>query len=305
VAAQLPLHAHRFKLQLIHDPTGISPFLVGRWSGRFKRVVTLHDATAFRYPETHTLITRMVVRRYVPMTLANVDAVITVSQSSKSELVHYLSLPPNKVHVVPNGVSDQFRPASPGQIVDVVGRYQLSTPFVLYVGALEPRKNIPTLLRAFASLRHEFPDLTLVVAGRERWKSGKITDVIDKLHLGSSVRRTDYVAAADLPALYSAATAFCFPSLAEGFGLPILEAMACGTPVVCSNLSSLPEVAGRAAVLVDPNSPDAVAGGLRRILSDAGFAMELTKRGMARAAEFSWELTAERMLAVYRRVLAD
>jgi glycosyltransferase involved in cell wall biosynthesis len=302
-ALQLPVLAGRERLRLIHDPTGMSPFIFSRRLGSYKRVVTLYDATPFLFPETHTLLTTLLHRFYVPMTLRNVDAVITISEVAKLDLVRFLHVPAGRVHVVPLAVDPGFRPVAADESARVVARYGLAPPFVLYVGALEPRKNVPTLLRAFARLRSDFPNLRLVLCGGQRWDFGPIPRAIAQLGLADVVRFTGYVPDADLPALYSAAAVFCFPSLAEGFGLPILEAMACGTPVVCSNASSMPEVAGDAALLVEPTDAEAVAQSIGRVLREPDLAAALRQRGLDRAAQFSWELTAERTLAVYRAVL--
>jgi glycosyltransferase involved in cell wall biosynthesis len=163
---------------------------------------------------------------------------------------------------------------------------------------------VPALLHAFARLRAGFPSLTLAIAGRPTWKFAEIPRTLGDLNLGAAVRFTGYVDDTDLPALYGGAAAFCFPSLYEGFGLPVLEAMACGTPVVCSNTSSLPEVAGDAALLVDPHDPAALADALARILGERALAEDLRRRGLARAAAYSWDRTAALTAAVYQKVLA-
>lgn len=302
-ALTLPVVARRMSLPLIHDPAGISPFVLGRAVGPYKRVVTVHDATVFVHPETHTLLDNFLHRVYVPALLGHVDAVITLSESAKQGLMQHLRLEPDRIRVVPLAADPTFRPASVDHMESVLTRHQLERGFVLYVGALEPRKNLPTLLRAFARLRRELPDVTLVIVGAPRWKFSAIPRVLDQLNLRQAVRFAGYVADADLPALYSAASVFCFPSLAEGFGLPVVEAMACGTPVVCSNASALPELAGEAALLVEPTDPDAIASALTRVLRQPDLAGELRERGLARAARFSWERTASETLDVYRSVL--
>ncbi|MGI9145087.1 MAG: glycosyltransferase family 4 protein [Chloroflexota bacterium] len=302
-ALELPLLARREALPLIHDPTGMSPFLIGRRFAPYKRVVTLYDATPFLHPETHTLLDNVLHRMYVPATLRNVDAVITISEIAKQDLLRFLRLRSSQIHVVHLAADPAFRPVAPQESANILARYELKQPFVLYLGALEPRKNVPTLVRAFARLRSEFPNLQLVLGGGQRWSFGQIPQVIEQLGLTDSVRVTGYVPDADLPGLYSAASVFCFISLSEGFGLPILEAMACGAVVVCSNRSSMPEVAGQAALLVDPTDVEGVASGLRRVLRDPDLANALRQRGLARAARFSWELTAERTVDVYRAVL--
>ncbi|HEX2517846.1 MAG TPA: glycosyltransferase family 1 protein, partial [Chloroflexota bacterium] len=289
-------------LPLIHDPTGASPFLLGRRVGAYKRIVTLHDAIAFRYPEGYSRLNNFLHRRYVPATLANVDAVITVSRAARDDLVRFLRLPPQRVFVVPQAVSSTFRPLPPAEVLPVAERYGARPPYLLYVGALEARKNVPTLLRAFARLRGDVPRLTLVIAGRPRFGAEDLPRALASLGLTGAVQVTGFVAEGDLPALYNGAAAFCFPSLYEGFGLPVLEAMACGVPVVCSHASSLPEVAGDAALLVDPRDDAALAGALARVLGDPQLAEGLRQRGLARAATFSWARTAEATRAVYQHV---
>jgi glycosyltransferase involved in cell wall biosynthesis len=303
-ALAVPAIARRRALPLIHDPAGVSPFLLGRWAGDYKRIVTLHDAIAFRYPEGYTRLNNFLHRRYIPATLANVDAVITVSASARDDLVRYFRLPSQKVFVVPMAANATFRPLPAAAALPVAAGYGARPPYILYVGAVEARKDLPTLLRAFARLRSAFPRLSLVVAGQARFKATDIARTLAALDLSTAVRFTGFVADGDLPALYSAAAAFCFPSLYEGFGLPVLEAMACGTPVVCARASSLPEVAGDAALLFEPRDDAVLAESLARILDDRPLADDLRRRGLARAATFSWARTAEATQAVYRHVTA-
>ena len=247
----VPAIAHRRRLPLIHDPAGVSPFLLGRWAGDYKRVVTLHDAIAFRYPDGYSRLNNFLHRRYIPATLAGVDAVITVSASARDDLVRFLRLPSEKVFVVPMAANPTFRPQPPAAALPVAARATGRCPPTCCTSAPSKRgRTSPTLLRAFARLRAAFPRLTLVVAGRVRFKATDVAQTLATLDLASVVRFTGFVPDEDLPALYSAAAAFCFPSLYEGFGLPVLEAMACGTPVVCARASSLPEVAGGAALPV-------------------------------------------------------
>jgi glycosyltransferase involved in cell wall biosynthesis len=304
-ALELPLIARRAGLRLIHDPSGVSPFLIGRRLGAYKRVVTLHDATPFTHPETHTRFDNFLYRTYVPIVLQNIDAVITISETARSELVRFLHIPSDRVHAIPLAADPAFQPVPLAAAEQTARKYGAEGRFVLYVGALEPRKNLPTLLRAFSLVHQALPTQRLVVVGTRRWKSSGIARLVHKLRLDSVVRFTGYVDDADLPALYSAAQVFCFPSLAEGFGLPLLEAMICGAPVVCSNLSSLPEVAGDAGLLVDPNSAPAIAEALLRVLSDADLAEHLRQRGFTRSAQFSWETTAARTVDVYRALVTN
>ena len=193
--------------------------------------------------------------------------------------------------------------SDPGRLAAVRLRYELPERFVLFLGAMEPRKNLPRLLEAFAALapglRREFP---LVVAGAQGWLNDSVHEQAQKLGLGESVRFAGYIEQGDLAALYSLASVFAYPSVWEGFGLPVLEAMACGTPVLTSNVSSLPEVAGAAAVLVPPADVDAMADGLSRLLCDSALRADLVARGLRRVGAFSWERCARETLAVYTAV---
>jgi glycosyltransferase involved in cell wall biosynthesis len=294
-ALALPLLARRTGLQVVHDPTGLSPFI--ERSAPYGRVVTLHDATALTHADTHTWLDVFLHRVYLPLTLRNVDAVITPSCAARDDLVRWFRLDPRRVHVVEWGVDTAFRPDPHATNTEA--------PYVLYVGALEPRKNLERLLHAFAQVRAARTDVQLLVVGAKRWKTSRIARTVDALDLHQAVHFTGYVPDADLPALYSAASVFCYPSLAEGFGLPVLEAMACGTPVVCSSTSSRPEVAGDAAVLVNPLRPEDIAQALLKVLGDTDLAQSMRERGPARAQTFTWERTAQRTVDVYRHVLGQ
>jgi glycosyltransferase involved in cell wall biosynthesis len=299
----IALAARRRKLDLVHDPIGVSPFTLGRWAGGFKRVVTLHDAIAFRYPQGYPWLNNFVHRRYVPWTLPNVDGVITDSEDARRDLGRYLQLPLEGVQVVPLGVDPRFRPLPVDEARAAVARLGVVGPYVLSVGAQQARKNVARLVEAFARVRRRFPSYRLVIAGPALWRHPGFGQQIEALGLREAVTVLGYVPDDALPALYGAAGLFAFPSLYEGFGLPVLEAMACGTPVVCANATSLPELAGDAAVLVDPTDTTALAGAMERVLGDPALQASLRARGQARAATFTWERTARETAAVYRRVV--
>jgi len=208
-------------------------------------------------------------------------------------------------HIVSEAADRRFRPMEAVDIEPILREYSVETPYILYVGALESRKNLPRLLEAYTLLRQWSTGWRLVIVGARKWKSSPIFETVQRLQLESHVTFTGYVADEHLPALYAGADLFAFPSLYEGFGLPVLEAMACGTPVVTSNSSSLPEVAGDAALLVDPYNVDEIAAAMRRILEDTNLAQELRMHGLARAAQFTWERTARETIEVYEKVLAE
>jgi glycosyltransferase involved in cell wall biosynthesis len=229
--------------------------------------------------------------------------VITLSESTKSDLVRFYRLPPNKVVVTPAAASREFTPRPKAEVDKVRERYGVSGEYVLAVGNVQPRKNLRRLVESFGELAGDFPDLTLVIAGGSGWRSSEVGAAVSRLGLESRVRFTGYVAGEDLPALYSGATLFCYVSLYEGFGLPPLEAMACGTATITSNRSSLPEVVGDAALQTDPYSVCEIASAMRRLLSDSPLRAEYECRGLERAALFSWERTARMTRDVYDDVL--
>jgi glycosyltransferase involved in cell wall biosynthesis len=236
--------------------------------------------------------------------LRRVDAIITDSECSQRDIAHYLQVPKEKITVTMLAAARHFRVLSQAESAPALARAGVAPPYILYVGSLEPRKNLLRLLEAYRLVREWSPRWGLVIVGaRNAWKSTPVAAAVERYGLQDNVTFTGYVPDEDLPALYNGAGLFCFPSLYEGFGLPVLEAMACGAPVVTSNTSSLPEVAGEAALLVDPYDVEAIAAAMQRVLSEPELAEDLRRRGLARAAEFTWERTARETIAVYERVL--
>jgi glycosyltransferase involved in cell wall biosynthesis len=226
--------------------------------------------------------------------------VIAVSAHTASDVVARLGVPPERVAVVPNAVGEEFRPEPDARVLaEFRAAKGLPERFVLFVGTLEPRKNVAGLLRAFARVAAAEPEVPLVIAGGKGWLYDEIFALHKQLGLGDRVRFTGYAAAEELPRLYAAATVFVYPSFYEGFGLPPLEAMACGTPVVASNASSLPEVVGEAGLTVDPRDEGALAAALLLLLRDPDRRAALRAAGLARAAGFSWARTVRETRAVY------
>ena len=299
----IAIAARHRRLDLVHDPSGIAPFPFGRPIAPFRRVVTIHDAIGFRYPAGYPWLNRLLQRRYLPAMLPNVDAVITVSRHARADLERFLPRLPPPAHVVPPALSAQFYPVSEQDRRPVLARLGLRRPYILSVAAMQERKNLRRLVRAFARLHAHRPEYQLVLAGPTLWRYTPLGDEIEQGGLAPHVVIPGYVADADLAALYSGAALFVFPSRYEGFGLPVLEAMACATPVVCSNTSSLPEAAGDAAFLVDPTDTEALAAAMRRVLDDAPLADRLRQAGTARARLFSWDHAAAQTAAVYRQLL--
>ncbi len=289
-------------LDLVHDPNGIAPFL-GPDTGT-RRVVTIHDAFAYVVADAHNWLDNWRYHWQLPMAARRAEAVITVSDCSWRDIVHYLRLFPSQTYVVPQGIDPRFEPLPDNQERRaVLERYGVRQPYIFYVGGINARKNIARLFEAFACIAADYPDLTLVMGGKRQWRTGEIDATLQRLDLGERIHFTGYVDDADLPALYSAAELFAFPSLYEGFGFPPLEAMACGTPVVTSNVSSLPDVAGDAALLVDPYTIEDIAGAMRRLLDDPDLVADLRRKGYTRASTFTWERTASETLHLYETVM--
>lgn len=298
----LSFAARRYRLDLIHDPNGIAPFLGPALGAR--RVVTIHDAFAYVHPETHNRLDNWRYRWQLPMAARRSDAIITVSECSRRDITHYLGLTGQPVYTVPEGIDAQFRPVEDGAgRRALLERYGIRQPYLFYVGGINARKNIARLFEAFAQIQPRYPELKLVIAGKRQWRTGEIDAAFQRLSLSEHVHFTGYVADHDLPALYSAARLFVFPSLYEGFGLPPLEAMACGTPVITSNSSSLPEVTGDAALLIDPFDVSSLAEAICRVLDDAELAADLRRRGQQQAARFGWPRTAHETAQIYHRLM--
>lgn len=291
----------RYNLDLVHDPNGIAPFWGPRY--RARRIVTIHDAFAYVYPETHNRLDTWRYRWMLPSTAARADAVLTDSRHSRRDLVQHVGVAARKLHVAGCGLDRRFQPIVDKTVQQaVIDRYNIPTPYLLYVGGITARKNIARLFEAYARVRERHPQITLVIGGKRQWQTRAIDAAFERLQLADQVHFTGYVADADLPTLYSAATAFVFPSLYEGFGLPPLEAMACGTPVITANVSSLPEVVGDAALLVDPYDVQSLADAIERVIQDDALRRMLRQRGLERAAQFSWAQVARKTVQVYEQV---
>lgn len=267
-------------------------------------VLTVHDLSFLLVPECAEAGLRAHLERIVPASVRAADFVTADSENTRNELTALLDVPPERIEVVYCGVDRRFHPiddeAALGQ---VRAKYGLNFPFMLYVGTIEPRKNLGRLLRAYLQVRQQHrTQHRLVVAGGLGWLYEDVLREIDELAAEHEVMFLGRVPDEDLPYLYSLSDLFVFPSLYEGFGMPPLEAMACGKAVVCSNTSSLPEVVGDAGVLVSPYDVDALADAMASLLNEPERRAELGRRGVERARRFTWEKSAARLLEVYRRV---
>jgi glycosyltransferase involved in cell wall biosynthesis len=270
---------------------------------RIRSVFTLHDLI-FRFdPGSHLPLNRIYLNTMMPRFLRAADAVIAVSECSLRDAVRLYGTPADKVHVIPEGVDGRFKPVARQQVERVRAKFHLPEHFVLCVGTIEPRKNYPLLFEALAACREQrYSTWPLIIAGKLGWLYKPILQRISELGLQDLVRTTGFFPDDDLPALYNAATLLAMPSRYEGFGLPVLEAMACGTPVVCSNTSSLPEVAGDAALLVPPENVQGWAEAITRLCNDNALHARMRERGLAQAAHFTWENAARQTADVYHHI---
>ena len=296
---QLKFKKNNFNLDIIHSPENASLFVKLKHQ---KKIITVLDIIAYQFPESVTLITRLRYKLLLSRTLKTADKIITISNSTKKDLISYFNVPEEKIKVILLAADEKFKILNNEKINEVKQKYNLNFPFILYVGNLAKHKNIPMLIEAFYKIKKKGIQNKLVIAGEKGWKYKEIFETIDKLNLQNDVIFTGYVLDEDLPALYNAADLFVYPSLYEGFGLPPLESMACGTPVITSNTSSLPEVVGDAGIMVDPYDVDRLADAMHKVLSNDGLREDKIKKGLERAKMFSWDKTARETLEVYEEV---
>ena len=296
----VPLVIRRERPDVFHAPHYVRPALIS-----CKSVVTIHDCIHLMFPQ---YLPNRVAWAYARATMwvaaHRSDRVLTVSEASKRDILTFFDIPPDKIDVVHNAIDDHFWTAPPeADIARVRERYQLDHTFLLYTGNIKPHKNLVRLIEAFARLRQRgFDDVSLLVIGDEMSKLPALRRAVHTLKLHKHVRFLGHVSDQTLAALYRLASAFVFPSLYEGFGLPPLEAMASGTPVITSNVSSLPEVTGGAALLVDPYDVDAIVDGIAQVLTSPDLAASMRRRGLERAREFSWERSVQRIRTIYGEV---
>lgn len=271
-------------------------------------VTTIHDLAFEHFPETFTRRGKTQLRLTVRRTARRAAHVLTVSEFSRQDIIKTYRMPPEKITVAHNGCEALFTPPPSSTAIDeaetIKKKFGITGDYLLAVGSLQPRKNLIRLLRAYARLRSQYKDFQpqLVLVGRRLWLYQEILREIRQQGFARDVIVTDYIDDRDLPGLYRSALALVYPSIFEGFGLPPLEAMACGTPVITSNTSSLPEVVGDAALLIDPYSEDSILQALLKIVGDEQLRSRLSAAGIQRARQFSWQTAAKKTLAVYRSV---
>ncbi|MFA6042703.1 MAG: glycosyltransferase family 1 protein [Patescibacteria group bacterium] len=293
---RLPLVAMRQRPDVLFVPAFTAPLL---WRG--KLVVTCHDVIGMIFPQYFSKSAQLYWKTLLPASLRHADHVLTVSTASKRDIVRLVGIPESRITVTPLAAKKVFQPQSnPALLTQVRRTYNLPRPFCLAVGTIEPRKNLPFLIETFATAKRESHDL--VIVGKRGWDAPQVDQRIRQLHLGDRVHILEYVAEAEVVQLMAGATALLFPSRYEGFGLPVLEAMASGTPVVASTSSSIPEVAGDAVLYADPSDMDAWRSHIGNVINDSFLRAKLRANGLQRAKQFTWENTAQRTLAVFHTV---
>ncbi len=295
-----PIITKRDRLDVLFCPVNVVPL-----AGLVPSVVTVHDLAFLRLPEAFIPAKRRYLARMTRLSVHRARHVIAVSTQTKADIVAHFGLAPERITVIPNAADERFRPPTPGDDLAAFRRERnLPERYVLFVGTLEPRKNLPRLIHAFAQIARDDPGIGLAVVGASGWLTSDIAPLVRALGLESRIAFAGYVPDAELTRWYQAAMVFCYPSLYEGFGLPVLEAMACGTPVVTSNIGSMAEIGRDAAILVDPTDIDAIASGIRTSLQ-GDMSDVYSAAGWQRAQHYSWDRTAEETLAVLRRAAED
>ncbi|MCL5962155.1 MAG: glycosyltransferase family 4 protein [Chloroflexi bacterium] len=292
----------RERLDVFHSPYYVKPYLLPCPS-----VVTIYDTISSRYPEyLPSRSSKVVFDVTTRLASATAKRVITLSNASREDLRRFFNVPLDKIVVAYLAADERYRVEDPAQVESVRAKYRLPGEFILYVGINKPHKNLVTLVEAYNHFRRSGgPAVKLVLAGREDTRFPQARERVAELGLTEEVAFLGDVLEEDLPYLYNCASLFVFPSLYEGFGLPVLEAMACGVPVICSDTSSLPEVVGSAALMVDPLNVEALSGAISEVLSRESLRTDLRKKGLERARLFSWRQTAQETLEVYRRSRRD
>ena len=269
-----------------------------------KSVVTFHDMTFFLSPELHTWARRIYFPKIMKTSARRADQLIAVSNSTRNDLIKILNVDPHRVSTTQLGVTPGYMPIDDDvEKQRIIKKYGLPEKFILYVGLVEPRKNLQILIQAYKRLREDDSKYVLILVGRFGWMHEEVVNQVRELNLEDAVRFLGYVPQQDLPLIYNLASLFVYPTLYEGFGLPVLEAMACGVPVITSNISSLPEIVGEAGLLTPVNDLETLYQTMVRALTDKSLRQDLISKGIKRAAEFSWSKTALLTLQVYQRAM--
>ncbi len=295
----LPLATYLERLDLLHAMAFVRPIIA-----RCPIVITIYDLSFVRMPERFPRFQRFYLQTMTRYSARRAAHLIAISQSTKDDIVKFCAVSPSKASVIYCGVDEQFKPLSQHEIEQFRSAKGLPAHFVFYLGTLEPRKNVAQLVRAYAALRHNGRNKPkLVIAGSKGWGYDEVFAAIAQSGVQADVILPGYIPHDELSLWYNAADVFVFPSVFEGFGLPVLEAMACGTPAITSNVSSLPEVAGDAALTVNPADTRALSEALECTLCDTTLRAQMRERGLRQAQKFNWQRSAQQTIKIYEEVL--
>ena len=289
------------KVDLFFAP---SSFIVPAWLPKtIKTIITVHDLVAFLYPTNHNKKAVIIEKVFLKKALKKADHVITVSNNTKKDLYQKFKYNKDQISTIYCSASDDFRPVPKEELTAFTKKTNLPKNFFLAVGTIEPRKNYPNLIRAFAQISEKYPDHHLIIVGKDGWKSEKVHEEIKKNYLQKKVHILGYLSGDSLTSLFNLAKAFVFPSFYEGFGIPPLEAMKCGCPVIASNTSSIPEVVGDSALLVNPEKIEEISGAMEKIIKDPELRDKLKNKGLNQSKKFSWEESAAGLLKIINDVI--
>ncbi|MEJ2352917.1 MAG: glycosyltransferase family 1 protein [Anaerolineales bacterium] len=295
---QIPRLLRKAGAHIYHSPYYLMPYRPG-----IPTVLTVYDLIPLRFPQFVSARARLLFRLAMTLALRASDQVIAISEATRQDLHRAFHLPKERIHAIPLAAGENFRPPAREEMERARAQYNLPDEYVLYLGINKPHKNLPRLVEAWAQLTHRraIDNQKLVIAGAWDPRYPQAEQLAANLNVDETIVFLGSIPEADLPALYGAARLFVFPSLYEGFGLPVLEALSCGTPVACSHTASLPEVAGEAAIYFDPAGPDKIAEALAKALNNAPLLEGLKARGLEQARKFTWRRTARQTLQVYRQ----
>jgi glycosyltransferase involved in cell wall biosynthesis len=302
---KLPFLVKKTEIDILHFPAVWgAQIILSFLNSKVKKILTIHDLTPLLYPYTHKKYNVIIWNSTLQLIKNKIDMIITISQNTKNDCIKYLKIPENRIKVIYLAADKIYQPINNKHEIEeeIYKKYNIQIPFIIYVGTLEKRKNVSTLIKAFYRLKRIKIPHKLVIVGKKGWLYNDIFKTIESMKIQEDVIFTGYVPEEDLVKLYNLADLFVYPSYYEGFGLPPLEAMACGCPVITSNTSSLPEVVGDAGILVDPYDVEGLAKAMYEVLKDESFRIELAKKGLERAKLFSWRKTSEETWKVYEEV---
>lgn len=285
-------------IDIVVEPRHFGPFNLPK---NIKRVTVIHDLSPIHYPQWHQFLSSKLQQLFLPSILKKADHIITNSNFTAQDVIRHFPFTKNKTTGILLGKEDFFKPKPNQAILEKLG---ILTPYLLHTGTIEPRKNLSLLVKAFEEIKKEkYTDLQLVLVGKLGWKSESLKDLINISPFKKDIKLLGYVERADLPTIYTSASVFVYPSHFEGFGLPVLEAMSCGTPVIVSNVSSLPEIIGTAGLIFSPNNQSQLVKQIYQVLDNPPLKEILSKKSLQQAEKFSWDKTAQETLAVFERLM--